>query len=400
MALTVRLTSQETVLAVISPSLPSPCLHLRIAIESLCPWDRALITFHRTFFHPRSLSGRLDTHQALERQILKMQLEVQVETDASEENGENLALLSRVENIVRGMIVQKRADFAFAEVRSQKDFQRKKRLLNLYKERALELYFKTDATRLKQNLDHALYATLRGQAHALAQRALENYWNWISEYSWGYLHHWNTEVEMCKRICKSITKALMDLDPREKPALKATYGHHLRTNLWIALESVIIKLGHQQTWNKDVRLIYMMYKVELLKNSLCRMLLWEKLSPLIRPCEEAIQKLSREKKHKKDPLKSAHKEWVKKYNEYDPRELRKVLDEYRFTRCDQIIIQALSLTMGHDLKRTLIEQEILDMDIAEDLTIPQDPGLYLRYQLQMRDEMALRLLSPLQINSS
>lgn len=396
MALTVRLTSQDTILAVISPSLPNPFLHLRLSIETVPVWERALITYHRIFFCPTSLSAKIATNQALERQILKTQLEVKVKSDDSEEEDENLALISKVENLTRRMIAQKCADFAFAGVRSEAEFQSKRNQLDCSKAKGLELYFQTDGIRLKKELDCAFYTAIRGQTTILELQALENYWDWMSDHlSWSsHLYHWSTDVEICKRISIEITSVLMALNPRVNPCLKATFGSRLKTDLLNAINCITIKLSCQQRWSKDVRTAYMMYKIELLKGPICRMLLWEKLAPLISPCEEEIQKLSQEKKDKKDPLKSARKEWVNKRKEFDPQELKQVLADNMFTPFDFMIIQALSLSLGHDLKRTLIEQEILDTDIVEDLTVREDPALFLRYQLQMRDEMALRLLSP------
>ena len=139
----------------------------------------------------------------------------------------------------------------------------------------------------------------------------------------------------------------------------------------------------------------MLHKVELLKGPIIRMLLRQQLAPLIRSCEEGIQTLASAKKHKKDPLKSAHKEWVNNRKEYDPLELRKILAEE--TPTDRIVIQALSLSMGHDLERTFAEQELLDLDIAADLTTRENPALFLRYQLQERDEKALALLSSIKV---
>lgn len=372
--------------------LPSPFLHLRLAIETVPIWDRALITYIRAFHRRTTSSAKIAANQALERQIAKMYLEVNGIAVESEED-EDIVLQTKVENLAQKMIAQRRADFTFAGVRSEREFRQKIRQLNRYKANGLGLYFKTDGIDLKKKLDGALYSVIRGQVNGLESQCLDRYWDWISDQApWSHLCYWNTEVEICKHICNSIREAMFELNPHEKPSLKADYGYRLKTLFTNQIACLIFKLSQTTPGQeRPIRSTYMMYKVELLKGPIMRMLLRQKLAPLIQPCEEGIQKLAQTKKHEKDPFEAVHKKWVKK--QYDPQELRKILAEE--TPTDRIVIQALSMSMGHDLERTFAEQEFLDVDIASDLTARDNPALYLRYQLQERDEKALALLSSL-----
>lgn len=395
MALAVRTHSEHPqTLMIVDHPLPSPFLHLRLAIETVSIWDRALITYIQAFHKRTTTSAKIAANQALERQIAKMQLQINVVVESEED--EELALQTKIESLARNMIAQRYADFTFAGVRSEKEFKQKKRQLNRYKANGLELYFKADAIDLKKKLDCAFFSAIRGQANALESQCLDRYWDWISDQApWSHLYHWNTEVEICKRICKSISEAVLKLNPREKPHLKANYGSRLKASLTQEITYVVYKLGGCQVRDKErqIKFTYMMYKVELLKGPILCLLLRQKLAPLIRFCEEEIQKLALAKKHKKNPLKSAHKEWIQKRKEYDPLELRKILAEE--TPTDRIVIKALSMSMGHDLERTFAEQEFLDMDIATNFTARDNPSLYLRYLLLEHDEKALSLLCSL-----
>ncbi len=369
--------------------LPSPFLHLRLAIETVPIWDRALITYIRAFHKRTTSSAKIAANQALERQIAKMQLQINVVVENEED--EDLSLQVKVENLAREMIAQKRADFTFAGSRSEREFKQKKRQLTRYKASGLELYFKTEGIDLRKNLDCELFLAIKGQVTFLEQQCLDRYWEWVSSQApWSHLYHWNTEVEICKRICISFSEVMLELNPREKPHLKADYGYHLKTGFNNTMTYIVYKLGGYQVRDKEVQIkfTYMTYKIELLKKAIIRMLLRQKLAPLIQSCEEGIQKLALTKGH---TLTSAREAWVKKRKEYDPLKLRKILDEE--TPTDRIVIQALSMSMGHDLERTFAEQEFLDMDIATDFTTRDNPALFLRYLLQERDEKALALLS-------
>jgi hypothetical protein len=373
--------------------LPSPFLHLRLAIETVPIWDRALITYIRAFYERTTFSAKIAANQALERQIAKKQFEVNGIVDESEED-EDFYLQARVENLATRMIAQRHADFTFAGVSSEREFKRKTRQLNRYKSSGLELYSKIDGVELKKKIDYALFSAIRGRINGVERQCLDRYWEWVSSQTpWSHLCHWHTEIAICQSIFNVILEAMVELDPREKPHFKADFGHRLKKGCIHAIEHLIIKLATNQLRKKEhqIKLTYMMHKIEILKIPIIRMILKQKIEPLIRSCEEEIQKLAQTKRDKKDPLKSARKEWIEKRKEYDPLKLRKILAEE--TPTDRIVIQALFLSMGHDLERTFAEQEFLDIDIAADLTISNDPALYLRYQLKERDEKALAILT-------